>query len=215
MQTWNSVCGAGGNPNSRKLEGTVGCATQALVRRVALRYAAPTGRCRDPVSSEPTLKGGSWEGRGLTLTLEKRLWGPRLCASGSRNCENDSNQWQAEARTSAVVGWHCDRKPCIGCGLRRRKGLARRGMGGRQRLLDPAPRPSNPRSSTPRPPAQTPGHPSASSVGIGRARPSRSRHASVVCPSTNRSSPRYRLYACSILTGPATSRRVSRRIRSS
>jgi len=29
MQTWNSVCGADGNPGSRKLEGTFRGATQA------------------------------------------------------------------------------------------------------------------------------------------------------------------------------------------
>ncbi len=53
MQTWNSVCGAGGNPNNRKLEGPRGaprerCPTVDALSRVALhRSLSQTCLCQD------------------------------------------------------------------------------------------------------------------------------------------------------------------------
>lgn len=64
MQTWNSVCGADGNPNNRKLEGSgwvvprCTCQSVAHTTRAALQVAF-ANLCL----SESTLKGGEL-GRG-------------------------------------------------------------------------------------------------------------------------------------------------------
>lgn len=63
MQTWNSVCGADGNPNNRKLEGS-----GQLVPRCTSLAVAHTSRASLQVAfailfvRASPLKGGSWGG---------------------------------------------------------------------------------------------------------------------------------------------------------
>jgi hypothetical protein len=64
MQTWNSVCGADGNPNNRKLEGSGQLVPRCTCwRRRTLRAPPLQAAFANLFLSEPALKGGEL-GRG-------------------------------------------------------------------------------------------------------------------------------------------------------
>jgi len=108
MQTWNSVCGADGNPNNRKLEGSdqlvprCTCWRWRTLRAPPLQVAFAILFCQ----SQP-LKGGSWGGEKANPDVREETNGGLLL----RKLGEISTEISCQARARHVPGT----RKCIAC----------------------------------------------------------------------------------------------------